>query len=218
VKGAFFMTQLFSLLALAFAVSLDSYSVGFTYGMRKMSLPFKSIIIIACCSAITLLVAMGFGSIIVQFVSPSIAEKLGGLILIGIGAWVLYQVFRPEKQSDKSNSTKETIINFEIRSLGIVIKILRKPTAADIDRSGTITGIEAVLLGVALSLDAFAAGIGAVLIGYSPWIMAISVAVMSCVFVTLGLRSGHLFAHYKWVEKFSFLPGLLLIILGIWKI
>ncbi|OZM57943.1 sporulation membrane protein YtaF [Lottiidibacillus patelloidae] len=210
------MTQLLSLLLLAFAVSLDSYSVGFTYGVRKMFLPFRSIVIIACCSAITLLFAMGIGGIIVQFLSPSIAEKIGGIILIGIGAWVLYQVFRPER-SEKNVSVKETIIKFEIRSLGIVIQILRKPTAADFDKSGTITGIEAVLLGVALSLDAFAAGIGAVLIGYSPWIMAISVAVMSSLFVTFGMKCGHFFSNFKWMDKFSFLPGLILIILGIWK-
>jgi putative sporulation protein YtaF len=211
------MSQLLSLLILAFAVSLDSYSVGFTYGVRKMFLPFRSIVIIACCSAITLLFAMGIGGILVQFLSPSIAEKIGGIILIGIGAWVLYQVFRPEK-TDKNVTIKETIIKFEIRSLGIVIQILRKPTAADFDKSGTITGIEAVLLGVALSLDAFAAGIGAVLIGYSPWIMAISVAVMSSLFVTFGMKCGHFFANLKWMDKFSFLPGLILIILGIWKI
>jgi putative sporulation protein YtaF len=212
------MTQLLSLLMLAFAVSLDSYGVGFTYGVRKMRLPFKSMIIIACCSAVTLLIAMGIGGIILQFLSPIVAEKIGGLILIGIGAWVLYQVFRPEKANDKPNSQQETIINFEIRSLGIVIKILRKPTAADIDKSGTITGIEAVLLGVALSLDAFAAGIGAVLIGYSPYIMAISVACMSSLFVSFGMKCGYWFSNYRWVEKLSFLPGLLLIILGIWKI
>jgi putative sporulation protein YtaF len=211
------MTQLLSLLILAFAVSLDSYTVGFTYGVRKMYLPIKSIIIIACCSAITLLFAMGIGGIIVQFLSPSIAEKIGGIILIGIGAWVLYQVFRPEKQ-EKNVAIKETIINFEIRSLGIVIKILRKPTAADIDKSGSITGMEAVLLGVALSLDAFAAGIGAVLIGYSPWIMAIAVATMSSLFVSFGMKCGHVLANFKWMDKFSFLPGLILIILGIWKI
>ena len=37
---------------LALAVSLDSFSVGFTYGLRKMRIPFKSIMIIACCSAL----------------------------------------------------------------------------------------------------------------------------------------------------------------------
>ena len=51
----------FSLVLLALAVSLDSFSVGFTYGLRKMRIPFKSILIIACCSAVTLMIAMLIG-------------------------------------------------------------------------------------------------------------------------------------------------------------
>ncbi|MDI5788515.1 hypothetical protein PO124_09275 [Bacillus licheniformis] len=53
-----------------------------------------------------------------------------------------------------------------MKSLGIVIHILRKPTSADIDKSGIITGIEAFLLGFALSIDAFGAGIGAAALGF----------------------------------------------------
>ena len=40
--------------------------------------------------------------------------------------------------------------------------------SADIDKSGVINGIEAVLLGFALSIDAFGAGIGAAILGFSP--------------------------------------------------
>lgn len=94
------MAHTFSLLILAFAVSLDSFSVGLTYGLRKMRIPFKSISIIACCSAITLMAAMTIGHFIEAFLSPALAESLGGVILIFLGAWVLYQFFRPEKVKD----------------------------------------------------------------------------------------------------------------------
>ena len=59
---------------------------------------------------------------------------------------------------------KKLLFNWEIRSLGVVIHILKKPTRADFDRSGIITGLEALFLGVALSLDAFGAGIGAAML------------------------------------------------------
>ena len=49
------------------------------------------------------------------------------------------------------------IFNFEIKSLGVVINILQKPTEVDFDNSGTINGVEALVLGIALSLDAFGA-------------------------------------------------------------
>ncbi|MBN6887960.1 putative sporulation protein YtaF [Cytobacillus horneckiae] len=211
------MTQMIALLILAVAVSLDSFSVGLTYGLRKMKIPIKSILIIACCSAFTLLISMGIGHTIARFISPAFADSLGGIILIVLGAWVLYQFFRPEKVKEVLPHEK-IIVNFEIKSLGLVINILRKPMAADIDKSGTITGIEAFLLGFALSLDAFGAGIGAAMLGYSPYYLAVSVAVMSSLFVFAGMRIGDVFSNVRWMQRCSFIPGLLLIIIGIWKI
>ncbi|MEK5441563.1 MULTISPECIES: sporulation membrane protein YtaF [unclassified Fredinandcohnia] len=210
------MSQLASLVLLAFAVSLDSFSVGFTYGMRKMKIPFKSIITIAFCSAVTMAAAMGLGKSIELLLSPAIADRLGGIVLMLIGVWVLVQFFRPTSQASEQNEEK-LLVKVEIKSLGLVINILKKPMVADLDKSGTITGFEAFLLGFALSLDAFGAGIGAALLGFSPLVMALLVAVMSSLFVYTGIKSGAVFSKKRWVQKFSFLPGILLILIGIWK-
>lgn len=206
----------FSLILLALAVSLDSFSVGFTYGLRKMRIPFKSIIVIASCSAITLIGAMALGQIIEAFLSPVMAEKIGGIVLVLLGGWILYQFFRPEKSKDTLPHEK-IIVNFEIKSLGIVINILKKPMSADFDKSGTITGIEAFMLGLALSLDAFGAGIGAAMLGFSPIALAVTVALMSSLFVSLGMKMGVLLSKNTILQRFSFIPGLLLIFIGIWK-
>ncbi|WP_100405079.1 sporulation membrane protein YtaF [Bacillus solitudinis] len=208
------MLEILSLLALALAVSLDSFGVGLTYGLRKMILPLKSLIFIAGCSAASIIIAMAFGRVIQSLLSVRVAESLGGVILILIGAWALYQVCRPAKNSQKTKEDK-VILSFEIKMFGVVIRILRKPMVADLDDSGTITGREAFLLGIALSLDAFGAGIGAVLIGYSPTWLAFCVALMSALFVTLGMKSGYRFSDSKVIKKFSFIPGLLLILLGV---
>lgn len=211
------MVEILSLFLLALAVSLDSFGVGLTYGLRKMKLPFKSLIFIASCSAVSILIAMMIGNWIQHYLSPAVAETIGGLILIIIGAWALYQIYRPAKRDEKTNYDA-VILNFEIKILGVVIKILRKPMVADFDNSGTITGREAFFLGIALSLDAFGAGIGAALIGFSPLLTALSVAFMSAICVTFGMKSGYIFSDSKIMHKFSFIPGLLLIILGAWKL
>jgi len=210
------MLQSFSLtlLLLALAVSLDSFSVGFTYGLRKMRIPFKSIMIIACCSAFTLMIAMFIGHLIQQFLFPELAEKIGGVILIILGGWIIYQFFRPDKDKDALLHEK-MIVNLEIKSLGLVIHILRKPMSADFDQSGTITGLEAFMLGLALSLDAFGAGIGAVMLGLSPFYLALSVAVLSSLLVFLGMRMGAYLSQISWLQKISFLPGILLIAIGL---
>jgi putative sporulation protein YtaF len=211
------MVQLFSLLILAFALSLDSFSVGFTYGLRKMVMPIKSVLVIATCSAASLMIAVSIGHGLEKVISPNITAKLGGFILIALGAWVLYQFFRPEKEKELVEHEK-TIVNLEIRSLGLAISILKKPMSADFDKSGTITGIEALMLGFALSLDAFGAGIGAAMLGFPPLYLALTVAVMSSLFVLLGIKSGTFFHKFDWIQKFTFLPGVLLIIIGIWKL
>jgi putative sporulation protein YtaF len=211
------MFQLFSLLILAFALSLDSFSVGFTYGLRQMVLPLKSMLIIATCSAVSMMLSVSIGHALGRVLSPKVTASLGGIILIALGAGVLYQFFRPEKEKELEEHEK-TIVNFEIKSLGIAINILKKPMSADFDNSGAITGIEALMLGFALSLDSFGAGIGAAMLGFSPYYLALAVAVMSSLFVFLGIKSGSLLHRFEWVQRFTFLPGILLIIIGISKL
>ncbi|RIW29720.1 sporulation membrane protein YtaF [Bacillus salacetis] len=207
------MSGAYLLFMLAFAVSLDSFSTGLTYGLRKMRIPMRSIVIISFCSAGTLLAAMSIGGAAGNILPEGIADKIGGLILIALGAFVLLQFFRSGK--DYAIDEEKILFNFEIESIGLVINILKRPTAADFDRSGTITGVEAVMLGLALSLDAFGAGLGAALLGYSPLLLAFTVMIMSVVFLSAGLQIGKSFAHMGWVQKVSFLPGVLLILIGV---
>lgn len=209
------MYHYFSLILLAFTLSLDSCSVGLTYGLRNVRIPLKSIIVIAICSAVVMILSMGIGHMIAQVFSPVLATRIGGLVLVAIGAWVLYQFFQSDKKEEAPQ--EEKVWNLEIASLGLVIQILRKPTVADFDKSGTISGVEALLLGMALSLDSFGAGIGASLLGYSPFTMAGLVAVMSSLFLFIGMKTGTVLSNMRWLQKFTFLPGILLIIIGIWK-
>lgn len=180
-------------------------------------MPIKSILIIATCSAVSLMIALSIGHGLEKVLSEKVTASLGGVILITLGAWVLYQFFRPEKEKEILEHEK-TIVNFEIKSLGLAINILKKPMSADFDQSGTITGIEAFMLGFALSLDSFGAGIGAAMLGFSPFYLAITVAIMSSLFVLLGIKSGTFFHKIDWIQRFTFLPGILLIIIGIWKL
>lgn len=204
-----------SVFLLAFAVSLDSFTVGFTYGLRSMRLPIRSLLIIAFCTASSLTIALTIGHIITKIFSPMIAESIGGIMLIIIGAFVIFQFFR----SNKDESFEEKlIVNLEIKSLGLVVNILKKPLSADFDRSGTITGVEALFLGIALSLDAFAVGVSAAMLRYSPLLLIASVTTMSSLFVLFGIKSGQIFSKYSWIKKISFLPGLLLILIGFSKI
>ncbi|MCF6138191.1 sporulation membrane protein YtaF [Pseudalkalibacillus berkeleyi] len=212
------MTGWVALLTLTVAVSMDSFGVGVTYGVRGMKITFFSILLIAICSAMMLLAAMNLGTIISTFLSPSIAEKIGGILLIGLGIYVLWQFFKKRDDRPDKGSDSPYIWNMEIRSLGIVIQILRTPHAADIDRSGTIVGLEALLLGLALSLDSFAAGLGASLLGFPHLQTALFVSTMSAFFLVSGMKLGKLLSNLPTMRFFSFLPGIMLIVLGFFKL
>ncbi|MYL34154.1 sporulation membrane protein YtaF [Pontibacillus yanchengensis] len=211
------MPDIMTLFLLAFAVSLDSFTVGFTYGMRKVGLSYRVIFIIAGVSALTFFVAMLIGKTIAVFLSPHLTEVIGGSILILIGFWVIYQFFKSNKTTQSNEQLTPYIFKLEIKSLGIVIQILKKPMSADIDRSGSINGIEALLLGIALSLDAFGAGIGAAMFGFTPFHTALIIAFMSSFFLWVGLKSGYWLSYWRWLDRLSFLPGVLLIVLGVMK-
>jgi len=223
---------LLSLLLLSMAVSLDGFGVGITYGLRKIRIPVVSVLIISVCSGLIILLSMMVGVALSSWLSPRGASALGAVILIGIGGWALIRFLQNRQKDNEEPSAgapeaeaqpsppiqKRALITLELRRMGIIIQILRTPSAADVDRSGIITTGEAFLLGIALSLDAFGAGIGAALVGYSPVITAVLIATTSGIFLWLGMRVGFLVAGMQWVRRLSILPGIILIIMGIMKL
>ncbi|MBU7320349.1 sporulation membrane protein YtaF [Paenibacillus oleatilyticus] len=226
------MLSVVSLLLLAFAVSLDGFGVGVTYGLRKIRIPLTSIAIIAAWSGVIIYASMQIGVWMSRFVDPAVAKDIGAVILMGIGLWALVQLIqqrRQESQAGPANepqppvptpgpATAKEVFYLELKRFGLVIQILRTPSMADVDRSGNISAYEATLLGLALSLDAFGAGIGAALLGFTPWLTAAVIALASGTFLGIGLQIGLRYAELKWIRKLSVLPGFVLILMGIMKL
>jgi len=228
------MAPVASMLLLAFAVSLDGFGVGITYGVRKIKIPAASILIISACSGLIILLSMLLGVALTRWMSPHGASVVGAVILIGIGLWALVQFARSgEAEETPTGSPAETggepaagtdvperkpLLTLELRVFGIMIQILRTPSAADMDRSGIISAGEAFLLGAALSLDAFGAGIGAALVGFPPFATALLIAASSGFFLWMGTRVGFWASDWRWIRQLSMLPGLILIAMGIFKL
>jgi putative Mn2+ efflux pump MntP len=122
------------------------------------------------------------------------------------------------EQSASGGSLERMVFTLELRKLGVVIQILRSPSKADMDNSGSISVQEAMWLGIALSLDAFGAGLGAALLGFPTLWTALVIALFSGAFLSLGMRVGLRFAALSWMRRLSVLPALLLMIMGIMKL
>ncbi|WP_025691906.1 MntP/YtaF family protein [Paenibacillus zanthoxyli] len=239
------ISPIFSLLLLGFALSLDGFGVGITYGLRKLRIPLPSVLIISLCSGVVMGVSMQVGVLLAKVVSPHIASLIGAVIILLMGCWSLVQLVvqrEEDKAEDETNGMpgyaenhspdilaatagtpekepeKSAVFSLELRRLGIVVQILRTPSSADLDKSGSISPAEALVLGVALSLDAFGTGLGAALLGFNPLWTSLVIALFSGSILLLGLHTGLRFAGTSWMKHASVLPALLLIAIGILKL
>ncbi|TLS48423.1 sporulation membrane protein YtaF [Paenibacillus antri] len=231
-----------SMLALALAVSLDGLSAGMMYGIRKIRIPAYSIGIVSLLSAFVLFGSMAVGGLFVEWLPERAARWTGAAILIAIGAWAIVQMLLtsrresaagddPSKPSgadasapaeatpaEASAAAEKTVLQWEIRQFGLIIRIWRTPSMADMDRSGVITASEAVLLGIALSLDSLGAGVGAALIGFPPVATSLMIGAACGACIAIGVKLGFLLSGWRWIGKLTLLPGCILIVMGFMKL
>nr|WP_269144276.1 sporulation membrane protein YtaF [Cerasibacillus terrae] len=203
------------LLLLIIAVSMDGFGVGMTYGMRQTKVPILAISIIMCCSGIIVFLSMFIGDFLKQIMSPVFADILGGMILIGLGFFSLVNTIQSKKKavSEKTETVKNSS---QMNGKFVHVKtVFTTPEKADLDQSGVISSGEAFLLGLALALDAFGAGIGAAMIGYPPFLTAFSVAIMSGLFLQFGIHIGFFLTRNRYLKNLSFLPAIFLILIGL---
>lgn len=188
-------------LLLAVALSLDGLGAGIAYGLKRIRVPSLALVVVAGTSAALFFLTQAGAVVVVEALAPVWGRILGALILVGIGLWNLWgEVWR-------------------LGSLAVVVRILAEPTAADLDRSGQLSLGEAVLLGLALALDAAAAGVGAGLSGLGrPWLPGL-VGVVTLLFIAAGLYLGRAWANWeKATPVLGRLPGCLLIALGLYRL
>src|SRR3712207_4419325 len=81
-----------SLLILSVAIGLDGLSVGITYGLRRMTIPFHSLCVIGFCSMAVVFSVMTLGNTLLNWVTPAMSQKLGASILILIGFITLWRM------------------------------------------------------------------------------------------------------------------------------
>src|SRR5699024_12408710 len=116
-KGFGCMLFYTGLIFLVFAVSLDGFGVGVTYGMRKIHVPYSALFIIMLCSGIFVLLSMTIGNLLSTFISPHIAKIIGGCILISLGIFSLFNIIR-ENNNGNDFQEKRNVLRSEERRVG----------------------------------------------------------------------------------------------------
>lgn len=186
-----------TILLIGMAASIDNFGVGFTFGIQGKNISFMAnlfMTVIALCLSYASLI---IGSFLGHFIPASFSNSMGGLLILIIGIWTLFNsVFKNNKQS----------------------KTMSDPNYVDKDHNNVIAFNEAFLLGLALSLNAAGIAFGAGVTGLSPVFVPLSVAVFSFLTIDIGQRMGLKLFKTRLNHFFSCLSALLLILIGIYEI
>lgn len=210
--------NLFYVVILAFAVSIDGFVAGMAYGLKNIRLPFTSVVIVGIVTMIGTAFAMAGAYILGQFINTQLALIVGALLLISLGVWSLFQQYFTKKVRSYELEGEMTVRKLTFSLGQLVVSIMAKPETADVDRQGNINSLEAVFLGLAVGLDAMVATFGAALMGMLPVYTPLIVGLIHMACVASGCYSSARFVSDKLKKRFPYLPGAILIILGLLRL
>lgn len=202
-------------LLLVSALSLDALIAAFSYGVNKIKIPFRSVIIINLVCSGFLAAAVFAGKALSGVLSPKVSTAVCFTILLVIGLIKLSDsavkgYIRKHKAIDKS-------FKFKFLSLKFILKVYADPETADADESKTLSMGEALSLAVALSLDSVTAGLGVGLTD-NDYLMTIGLSfLMGAAAVVIGCFIGKKVAQ-KTSLNISWLSGVVFIGLAVSKL
>lgn len=200
---------------LALALSIDAFVASVSYGSQNISIPKRSLLVIAfVCSGflgISLLVGTWLGG----FLDDSITAYISFSILFALGVFRIFDSLLKRWIRTLGGSGKE--ISFSAFRLRVILQIYADPKQADMDGSRTLSLGEAGVLAVALSLDSLAVGLGAGLLGGGA-LLSVGLTFLLTIFaIGGGCRfGGKLAAMFS--KDISWVSGGLLILLAFFQL
>ena len=197
---------------IALAANIDNLGVGIAYGSRKIKISVKANLIIALLSFISTWLAVEAGSIISQYISLEVASDLGAAVIIGVGLWVIIE---PAVEAHHHDLGLIKLPLTTKRSYIGPTELIRQPEKADVDFSKDIDMWEAVILGIALSVNAVAGGLDAGLVAVPMFVVPILVGIFSFLTITIGTYCGRKYVANKMGYKATIISGILMLVIGL---
>ncbi|NLA10803.1 MAG: sporulation membrane protein YtaF [Firmicutes bacterium] len=199
---------------LALAVSIDGFTVGFSCGLRRLVIPVTSLAAISLLSAAAVACSMIAGSGAAQLLPLASISAFGGVLLVILGLYIIGHHLAGLQHGSRGEQEFPDTAAAQKRSPSLT-SLLQRPEKADLDRSGTLSVKEALLLGSALAADAFAAGFGAALIGMPFLPTVFTVGLTKFVLLPLGAACGRIALREVNLPHTPLWGGAILIIIGI---
>jgi len=203
--------HIFSALIFAIVVSIDNFTVGIAYGVKKIRISPSSNILIGLISSLGTLLSMILGLAIINLISAKTANLLGCIILLTLGIYFIIDFFKK----------KFNIQSFKLQlkpDLSVCTVLLNYPEFADVDKSGTLELKESIMLAFALALNNFGLGIGVGITGINIVQVTIFTFITSILSILIGYTIGQKYLSKLLGDYASLFSGCLIIFLSIYEI
>jgi putative sporulation protein YtaF len=196
---------------LALTLSLDAFAAAFAYGCKQIRIPPLSGGLVACICTATTGFSFLVGSVLTPIIPEWVAAGISFAILFVIGmAKLLDSVTKSiiRRYTDINKEIALSLFNFKL-----ILRVYADPESADADVSKHISVREAAVLAVSLSLDGFAVGLGAAMLGFNGWWVVLFSLIANGLALYVGGALGNKAAQ-SLRFNISWLAGVLLIILA----
>lgn len=203
------------LIVLIVALSVDAFAASFAYGVDKVRIPPLSAVIVAALSDFILIVSLFIGNLFKAYIPASLTTFLSFSILLALGTAKLFD--SSIKRIIRQNRFGSRQLHISFKNLSFILTVYAEPQEANITDVEVLSPSEAISLGLALSLDSAAAGIGAASLEYPLLLTALISFVIGILSVYSGCRLGRLLAA-RTDFNFSLISGILLVFLAFAKL
>lgn len=209
--------HLISILSFAVSANFDNIGVGVAYGIRGACISFLANFIIAFVNCSGTVVSMVLGASIARMFEPRLSGKLGGLILMSIGIWVIVQGL---SHLDRKISIEDELSERLERLSGMnmprrIWEMIVNPFVTHPDCRGAMGLGESFVVGLGLTMTNVVTGLAAGMIGLDIVLLTLVTMLFSMVAIWLGRSAGNSRA-FRWLGRYSgTVSGLLLIGIGV---
>lgn len=198
-------------LLLSISSNLDTFTVGASYGIKKMRMTKSSLLLIATITSIGTFISMYLGKIISIFLNPNISNIFGSILLSLVGVYFIIEHVRIEKK----HRGEDTSCYVESNSKYKVI--LEEPSIVDIDISYEISINEALLLSFALTINNLGVGVAASITGVNIPLSIFFNFIVTIISFYLGYFIGNSYLSKFFGKYATLVSGIILILLGIYE-
>jgi len=195
---------------LALIVSLDTYLASAAYSNSEIKIPPFSALIISSIGAAVLGLSLKFSEFLSHIIAPHICETVGLIILIVIG---MITIFKSFIRCLVKRITRGGGSPLKMSGFGLGVCIYLDETAADVDKSKTLSAAEAAALALASSFDSAAMGINCGFSGINAGAAALFTLASGFFAIIMGSFTGKKISSLS--HDFSWIGGVLLILFAV---